>query len=597
MTYRAPLNDMMFALDDLAGLSGLAGLPGFGEATPDLVAAVLEEAGKLASGVLDPLNAVGDSEGSVLENGIVRTPKGWKEAWDQFRDGGWCSIPFDPDYGGQGLPWLVATAVQEITDSANMAFGLCPMLTKGTVELLCAHGSKEQKDLYLPNLISGHWTGTMNLTEPQAGSDLGQVRTKAAPAGNGTYRVTGQKIFITYGDHELAENIIHFVLARLPDAPPGVKGISLFIVPKYLPAPDGRPGARNDLRCVSLEHKLGIHASPTAVMSFGDKEGATGFLVGETGRGLEYMFTMMNNARLAVGLEGVAIAERAYQRAVAYAKERVQGKPVHRKEGGAVSILHHADVRRMLMEMRARTESARALAYYAAAALDRAHAQPEAAQRQEWQAVADLLIPIVKGWCSETGMRVADIGVQVHGGMGFIEETGAAQHLRDARITAIYEGTNGIQANDLVGRKVARDKGAAAGAFIARMRAVLPQLDKTGGPAAQAVKTWLEDGLKALSETTDWVLETHAADPAATAAGSVAYLNLWGVNVCGWLMARSVIEAAKSLALGQGNAKHLSAKLVTARFFAEQILSQARSFQAAATAGAEAVMALEEDQF
>ncbi|TAN52658.1 MAG: acyl-CoA dehydrogenase, partial [Rhodospirillales bacterium] len=422
MAYRAPVDEMLFVMNELAGLPEIASLPAFAEATPDLVSAVLTEAGRLASGVLDPLNPIGDREGSRLENGVVRTPTGWKEAWDQYCDGGWCTLPFDPAYGGQGLPWLVAIAVQEITDSANMAFGLCPMLTKGTVELLSAHGTKAQKDVFLPHLISGQWTGTMNLTEPQAGSDLSQVRTKATRAGDGTYRITGQKIFITYGDHELAENIVHFVLARLPDAPQGVKGISLFVVPKFLPNPDGTPGHRNDARCVSLEHKLGIHASPTAVMSFGDNLGAIGFLVGEENRGLEYMFTMMNNARLAVGLEGVAIAERAYQHAVDYARERVQSKPLGGQAQPGATIIAHADVRRMLMDMRSRTEAARALAYFAAGAIDRAHHLKSAEARQEWQSVVDLMIPVTKGWCSETGIHVADTGVQVHGGMGYIEE-------------------------------------------------------------------------------------------------------------------------------------------------------------------------------
>ncbi|MDK9721472.1 MAG: acyl-CoA dehydrogenase [Rhodospirillales bacterium] len=594
MAYRAPVEEMLFVMNEVAGLPDIAALPIFAEATPDLVSAVLTEAGKLASGVLDPLNVVGDRQGSHLENGIVRTPTGWKEAWEQYRDGGWCTLPFDPDYGGQGLPWLVAIAVQEVTDSANMAFGLCPLLTKGTVELLSAHGSKQQKDVYLPNLISGQWTGTMNLTEPAAGSDLSQVRAKAVKSADDSYRISGQKIFITYGDHEMAENIIHFVLARLPDAPAGVKGISLFIVPKFLPKADGTPGERNDARCVSLEHKLGIHASPTCVMSFGDHDGAVGFLVGEENRGLEYMFTMMNNARLAVGLEGVAIAERAYQRAVDYARERVQSKPLGGTAKPGAAIIAHADVRRMLMDMRSRTEAARALAYYAAAAIDRAHHQDSAHERAEWQNVVDLMIPVVKGWCSETGIHVANQGVQVHGGMGFIEEAGAAQYLRDARITAIYEGTNGIQANDLVGRKVGRDKGAAARAMITRMWTTVSALEASKSQTCHILRDRLAEGLEALSAATDWVAETYAGDPVATAAGSFAYLNLWGIVAGGWLLARGVLAAE---AQKNGNPKFLHAKSLTARFFAEQYLTQAHALKTAAMAGKDAVMGLEEEDF
>jgi len=594
MAYRAPVEEMLFVMNEVAGLPDIAALPIFAEATPDLVSAVLTEAGKLASGVLDPLNVVGDRQGSHLENGIVRTPTGWKEAWEQYRDGGWCTLPFDPDYGGQGLPWLVAIAVQEVTDSANMAFGLCPLLTKGTVELLSAHGSKQQKDVYLPNLISGQWTGTMNLTEPAAGSDLSQVRAKAVNIADGSYRISGQKIFITYGDHEMAENIVHFVLARLPDAPAGVKGISLFIVPKFLPKADGTPGERNDARCVSLEHKLGIHASPTCVMSFGDHDGAVGFLVGEENRGLEYMFTMMNNARLAVGLEGVAIAERAYQRAVDYARERVQSKPLGGTAKPGAAIIAHADVRRMLMDMRSRTEAARALAYYAAAAIDRAHHQDSAHERAEWQNVVDLMIPVVKGWCSETGIHVANQGVQVHGGMGFIEEAGAAQYLRDARITAIYEGTNGIQANDLVGRKVGRDKGAAARAMITRMWTTVSALEASNSQTCHILRDRLAEGLEALSAATDWVAETYAGDPVATAAVSFAYLNLWGIVAGGWLLARGVLAAE---AQKNGNPKFLHAKSLTARFFAEQYLTQAHALKTAAMAGKDAVMGLEEEDF
>ena len=445
MTYAAPLKDMRFVLEHVAGLDQIARLPGGDAADPELVEQILAQAGAFAAEQLAPLNVVGDRQGSRLENGVVRTPEGWREAYRQHVDGGWNSVPFEPDFGGQGVPWLVATAVNEMWQSANMAFALCPLLNMGAVELLSAHGSPEQKSVYLAKMVSGDWTGTMNLTEPQAGSDVGALRTRAV-AENGHYRIKGQKIFITYGEHDLTENIVHMVLARTPDAPPGSRGISLFIVPKFLPGPDGRPKDRNDLRCVSLEHKLGIHASPTAVMAYGDNDGAIGFLVGEENRGLEYMFTMMNNARLNVGLQGVAIAERAYQQACAYARTRVQGREFGASgKAAAVPIIRHPDVRRMLLTMRAATEAARALTYYAFAALDLAKRHPDAAERARHQARVDLLTPVAKAWSTDIGVEVASIGIQVHGGMGFIEETGAAQHLRDARIAPIYEGTNGIQ--------------------------------------------------------------------------------------------------------------------------------------------------------
>jgi alkylation response protein AidB-like acyl-CoA dehydrogenase len=441
--YAAPLDDIGFAMTKLAGFDDVAALPGAEDVSLDLVSSIFDEAARFAGGVLSPLNRVGDVQGSHLENGVVRTPEGWAEAYRGFVDGGWNAVPFDPDFGGQGLPWLVSTALQEMWTSANMAFSLCPMLTQGAVEAISHHGSEAQKALFLPKLISGEWTGTMNLTEPQAGSDVGAVRTKAVKSGD-HYLITGQKIYITYGDHEMTKNIVHLVLARTPDAPPGVKGISLFIVPKYLLGPDGEIEGRNDLRCASLEHKLGIHASPTAVMAYGDNGGAIGYLVGEENKGLQYMFTMMNNARLAVGLQGVAIAERATQQAVSYARERVQSRDVAGGDAAPVTIIHHPDVRRMLLTMRALTEASRALAYLAAASLDIAKRHPDIEARKARQAMVDLLIPVVKGWSTEVGSEVAAIGVQVHGGMGYIEETGAAQFMRDAKIAEIYEGTNGI---------------------------------------------------------------------------------------------------------------------------------------------------------
>ncbi|WP_040847800.1 acyl-CoA dehydrogenase family protein, partial [Nitrospirillum viridazoti] len=468
MTYQAPLKEIRFVLNSVVGLDKVAAYPAFEAATPDLVDAVLEEGAKLADNVLAPLNVAGDRQGSKLTDTGVRTPDGFKDAYRQFVEGGWNSVPFDPDHGGQGLPWTLFVALLETWTSANMSFALGPLLTQGAVELLTAHGSDEQKTLYLEKLISGEWAGTMNLTEPQAGSDVGAVRTRALRQDDGTYRISGQKIFITYGDHDWTDNIVHLVLARTPDAPSGTKGISLFIVPKFLLNADGTPGERNDAYCVGLEHKLGIHASPTAVMSYGDKGACVGYLVGEENRGIEYMFTMMNNARLGVGLQGVSIGDRAYQQALAYAKTRVQSRDV---AGGPqpVTIIHHPDVRRMLLTMRSKVEAARAIVYFTAASLDGRHHHPDAEAARQAGLLNDLMTPVAKAWSTDIGVEVASLGVQVHGGMGFIEETGAAQYYRDARIAPIYEGTNGIQANDLVFRKLGRDGGATARALFALM--------------------------------------------------------------------------------------------------------------------------------
>ncbi|WP_142849774.1 acyl-CoA dehydrogenase [Telmatospirillum sp. J64-1] len=583
--YTAPLRDMAFAITELSGLDEIAALPGYEDASPDLVTAVLEEAGKLGAEVLAPLNVVGDRTGCRLENGVVKTPDGFAEAYARFVEGGWNAVPFEPEHGGQGLPWLVATAVAEIWHSANMSFGLCPLLTQGAVEALTRHGSEELKALYLDKLVSGEWTGTMNLTEPQAGTDLAAIRTKAVPDGE-RWRLSGQKIFITYGDHDMAENIVHLVLARTPDAPPGVKGISLFVVPKFLVNTDGSLGMRNDARCIALEHKLGIHGSPTAVMAYGENEGAIGFLVGEENRGLEYMFTMMNNARLNVGLQGVSIAERAYQAARDYAKERVQGR--------GLTIVHHADVRRMLMSMKAQTEAARALTYYAAAAIDRAKSHPEPEARALWQATADLLIPVVKAWSTDIGIDVASTGIQVHGGMGYIEETGVAQYLRDARITAIYEGTNGIQAADLVGRKLLRDQGRTARRLLTEMRGTATALAGKDGDLA-VIRDALSQGLDDLQQATEWLLAPHDDDPEAAAAGATPYLRLWGIVTGGWLMARAALAAEKHLAAGEDS--FLRTKIVTARFFAEHLLPQTGGLLASATQGSGSIMALHEDQF
>ena len=583
--YTAPIADMRFALEEIAGIGEIARLPHCEQASPDLVDAVLEEAAKLAAGVLAPLNHIGDQQGSRLENGVVRTPEGFKEAYRQYVEGGWNALPFDPEHGGQGLPMVLATAVLEMWNAANMGFALCPLLNVGAVEALTAHGTDEQKRLYLPKLISGEWTGTMNLTEPQAGSDVGALRTRAVPDG-AHYRITGQKIFITYGEHDMAENIVHLVLARLPDAPPGTRGISLFLVPKFVVNGDGSVGARNDVRCVSLEHKLGIHASPTCVLAFGDSSGAVGYLVGEENRGMECMFTMMNNARLNVGLQGVAIAERAYQQARDFARQRVQGRPVTAKAAGTYPIIHHPDVRRMLLLMRAQSEAMRALAYYTAGAIDRARHHPDAERRAQQQRRVDLLIPVVKAWCTDLGVEIASIGVQIHGGMGFIEETGAAQHLRDARIAPIYEGTNGIQANDLVGRKLLRDRGAAATELLADMRTIDRRLEAAPGEDIAGIRPALALAIDALGEATSWMVETGAADLPHALAGSASYLKLMGIVTGGALLAQGALAAEARVKTGTGDVAFNKAKLMTARFFAEHVLATAPGLVPAITGGA-----------
>ncbi|MGJ3259425.1 MAG: acyl-CoA dehydrogenase [Rhodospirillales bacterium] len=561
--YRAPVEEMMFVMREIGELDSLATLPGYEDATPDLVSAILEEAGKLGTDVLDPINVSGDQEGCTLENGVVRTPKGFKEAYRQFIEAGWNSMPFDPEYGGQGLPWLVATGASEIWHGANMSFGLCPMLTGGAVELLSTHASDDIKNTYLEKMVSGEWTGTMNLTEPQAGSDLARVRTKAVKDGD-SYRISGQKIFITYGEHDFTDNIVHMVLARTPDAPEGIKGISLFVVPKFLVNDDGSLGERNDLRCGSLEHKLGINASPTAVMLFGENDGAVGYLVGEENRGIEYMFTMMNNARLAVGLEGVAIAERAYQRARAFAEERIQGRDSAGTGKEPVAIINHPDVRRMLLSMRAQTEAVRALAYWTAARLDMAHRHPDAETAKRAKSYVDLLTPVVKAWSTDIGVEVANTGVQVHGGMGFIEETGAAQHLRDARIAPIYEGTNGIQAIDLAGRKVAREGGETMKNLIEDMRA---SIDAMGHPHER-----LTNAVDQLERATDWIVSTSRDNPVTALAGAVPYLRLAGITVGGWLMVR-MYEAANATA--EEDPLAAQRRRASVSFYARHILTQA----------------------
>ena len=596
MTYTAPLADMRFALREVAGLSGVAALPGYEHATDDTIDAVLEEAGKLAGNGLAPLNREGDKVGARLENGVVRTAPGFAAIYKEFVEGGWNSLPFDPEFGGQGMPWLLATAVQEMWQAANMGFGLVLLLNQGAIDAIHHHGSEEQKATYLPKMISGEWTGTMNLTEPQAGSDLGQLKSRAVKDGD-HYLVSGQKIYITYGEHDMAENIVHLVLARTPDAPAGVRGISLFIVPKYLPDADGKPGKRNDLRCVSLEHKLGIHASPTCVMSFGDDGGAVGYLVGEEGRGLSYMFTMMNNARLSVGIQGLAIAERAYQQAAAFARSRVQSKDDGSTAPASVSIVHHADVRRMLMSMRAQIEAMRALGYYTAAGIDGALKQPDKAAGRRIQDRVDLLIPIVKAWFTDLGNEIASTGVQIHGGMGFIEDTGAAQHLRDARILPIYEGTNGIQARDLVGRKVAKDGGETMLALVAEMRATAEEMKAAPGDDIDAIRAGLVAAADALEDATRWVAQSVKAELVNALAGSVPFLRLAGTALGGWLLARSALVAQTRLGQRDGDPAFLEAKLVTARFYAEVILPPALAQLGPLKAAGRTVFVLAEEQF
>jgi len=590
-----PLRDMQFVLRELCGLDAVVSLPGFDEVTDDLVSSVLEEAGNIAAEVIAPLNRVGDREGAKLVDGRVETPAGWYEAWRTLVDGTWNALPFDPQWGGMGLPHLVNTAVQEMWHSANMAFALCPMLTQGAVDAIAENGSEELKALFLPKMVSGEWTGTMNLTEPQAGSDLAAVRTRAVRAGDGTYLISGQKIFITYGDHDLTENIVHLVLARLPDAPAGIKGISLFVVPKVKIDAEGNPVGPNDVRCVSLEHKLGIHASPTAVMSFGDEGGAVGYLVGEENRGLEYMFVMMNHARLSVGVQGLAIAERAYQQARGYARERVQGRPAGSTAERA-AIVHHPDVRRMLMTMKCQIEAMRAVAYEGAAAIDIAHHDADAERRAAFRRHYELLTPIIKGWSTELSVEIASLGVQVHGGMGYVEETGAAQHLRDARITTIYEGTTAIQANDLVHRKVIRDKGAGIGALIADMRALDGRLAEQAGADFAAIRTALADAVDALDGAVAWLLGPDGRDPVLTAAAAVPFLRLAGTVVGGYQMARAALAAATRLAAGEGDQGYLTAKVATARFYAEHVLPTARAWAHTATAGAAVTMGVADDQ-
>ncbi|VVD86474.1 3-methylmercaptopropionyl-CoA dehydrogenase [Pandoraea iniqua] len=593
MSYQAPIKDMQFVMNELADLSSIAALPGYEDASPELAQAVLEEAARFNQEVLAPLNVIGDQQPSTWKDGVVTTTPGFKEAFKQFSEAGWQGVLHPQEFGGQGLPKLVATPCTEMLNAANLSFALCPLLTDGAVEALLTAGSDAQRALYVPKLLSGEWTGTMNLTEPQAGSDLALVRTRADRAGDGTYKIFGTKIFITFGEHDMAENIVHLVLARTPDAPPGVKGISLFIVPKFNVDAEGKLGARNDVHCVSIEHKLGIKASPTAVLQFGDNGGATGYLIGEENRGLEYMFIMMNAARFAVGMQGVAVAERAYQHAVAYARDRLQSRPVDGSSRDAVAIIHHPDVKRMLMTMRALTEGARALAYVAAAQADIGHNAADAGERKRAQAVYEFLVPIVKGWSTEMSLDVTSLGVQVHGGMGFIEETGAAQYYRDARILPIYEGTTAIQANDLIGRKTLRDGGAVARTLFEQVAATENELRAAGG-VATSVAERLAKGREALSIVVDYVIANTQDNANAVFAGSVPYLKLAGIVLGGWQMGRALLAAQ---ARREEDPAFYDAKIGTARFFADHILTQAPGLAQSITEGADSALSLSEAQF
>ncbi len=588
--YRAPLRELHFVLEELLGSPSLAQFPELSDYSGELADSVLEEAARFAQTVLDPLNKPGDLEGARwTPEGVVAAP-GFRDAYRQFVEGGWPQLGGDPEFGGQRVPLVLSTAVQELWAAANLAFKLCPMLTHAAEHALQLRGSPEQQRLYLPKMVSGEWTGTMVLTEPQAGSDLAQVRTRAVPDGE-AYRLFGQKIFITWGDHDMTSNTIHLVLARIEGSPAGTRGLSLFIVPKVLVNPDGSLGERNDVRCVSIEHKLGIHASPTCVLAFGDRQGAVGYLVGEQNRGLEYMFIMMNSARLSVGLEGYALGERAFQHAAEWARTRVQGKPPVAQATGPAPIIHHPDVKRMLLTMKSVTEAARALTLYTALQLDIASYATDPEQQSAAQARGDLLIPIVKGWCTEKGNELAAIGVQVHGGMGFIEETGAAQYVRDARITTIYEGTTGIQANDLIGRKLGRDGGATMKALIGEMTQELRQLTSEAGANSTARPT-IEATLEAvgvLGEATQALAQTLASRPDMALAVSVPYLKLCGYVVGGWLMARAAAIADKRVTDGTDR-EFYQAKLHTARFYAEQILPAAHGLARIVSGGGASVV-------
>ena len=596
MSYVAPLKDMLFNIEHLARIDQVAQMPGFEDAGMETAQAVLEECAKLNQDVIAPLNWEGDKNPSAFANGAVKTTSGFKEAFKQYGEGGWQGLQHPTDFGGQGLPKTIGAACGEMLNSANMSFALCPLLTDGAIEALLTAGSDDLKNIYLEKLISGEWTGTMNLTEPQAGSDLALVRTRAEPLPDGTYKVFGTKIYITYGEHDMADNIVHLVLARVQGAPEGVKGISLFVVPKFMVKADGSLGNRNDVHCVSIEHKMGIKASPTAVLQYGDNGGAIGFLVGEENRGLEYMFIMMNAARYAVGVQGIAIAERSYQKAVQYAKDRVQSRPVDGSMNTSAPIIHHPDVKRMLMTMRASTEGCRALATVAAAAYDAAHHHPDAEVRKQNALFYEFMVPLVKGYSTEMSLEVTSLGVQVHGGMGFIEETGAAQYYRDAKILTIYEGTTAIQANDLVGRKTARDGGQTAKALAGQVEQTEKELLANANADAQAVGRRLKAARLAFLDVVDFVAGNTKANPNDVFAGSVPYLMLTGNLMAGWQMGRALLVAVSQIEQGNDKA-FMHAKITTARFYADHLLSRAPGVRDSIVEGAKCVTELALEAF
>jgi 3-(methylthio)propanoyl-CoA dehydrogenase len=591
--YVPPLRDIRFVLEHLVDLAGLSQLEPYRHADPDTVFGVLEEGGRFMSEVLGPLNRTGDSEGCRLDQaGSVTTPNGTRQAYRRYVEAGWGAVPFPPEFGGGGFPWLVTIVLQEMLTSANMAFSLCPLLTQGAIDMLSHHGSPEQQATYLERMVTGEWTGTMNLTEPEAGSDVGALRTKAVPATDGSWRITGQKIFITYGEHDLTDQIVHLVLARVPDAPVGTRGISCFIVPKFLVNQDGSLGCRNDVRCVSIERKLGIHASPTCVMSYGDEGGAVGYLIGEANQGMRYMFTMMNTARLSVGLEGLSVAERAYQAAGTYARERKQGRAIGAPSNESSAIVEHPDVRRMLLTMKAYTEAMRCLLYLNAASIDlaRHHADPDG--RQASQELVELLTPVSKAWCTDLGVDLTSLAIQVYGGMGFVEEAGVAQHFRDSRIGPIYEGTNGIQAIDLVFRKLPMRGGAVVKDQLATMSALEEDLAGAGDDLAP-IGAALGRAVAALQEATDWIVGRGATAPNDVLAGATPYLRMFGLVTGGWLLARSALAARRLVGAGKGDAPWLEEKIATARFYAEQLLPQAAGMVPAVTAGAAVLYAVD----
>ncbi|NLV55361.1 MAG: acyl-CoA dehydrogenase [Acidimicrobiales bacterium] len=589
--YAAPLDDILFALDGLVDFEGLTALEPYGHVDADGVAGLLEEFGRLMAEVWGPTNQLGDEVGSHVDGDRVVVPAEYVKAYDAYVEAGWGAVAFDPAYGGGGFPWVVGIAMQEMFNSANMALAMCPLLSQGAIDAILHHGTEEQREKYLPRMVSGEWSGTMNLTEADAGSDVGALRARAVRQDDGTYRITGQKIFISFGEHDLTSNIIHLVLARTPDSPAGTKGISCFIVPKYLVGDDGELGVRNDVKVVSVEHKMGIRSSPTCVLAFGDEgEGAVGYLIGEENSGMRTMFTMMNNARLGVGVEGLGLAERSLQRAVAYANERRQGYAPGAARGEKSAIVDHPDVRRSLLTMRSITEALRGLAFLVAEQIDRAKYAPAEEDRATAQEIVDLLIPLTKSLCTDEAERVTSIGIQIHGGMGYIEETGAAQHYRDAKITQIYEGTNGIQAMDLIGRKMPMRAGGVFTDHIARMRATVAALE-AGGDDLAPIAEELGRAVDAAERAGIWVMEQGMADPVVALSVATPFQRLLALTTTGWVMGRQALLASARLAAGEGDAEFLEQKLVSARFFVGSVLPEVHGLVGPATSGAEELRA------